>query len=278
MLKRSLIGKTAVLVIIITLGLLLIFLTSMDETTSEDQQILPVKIIYAEKGDLKKLLRISGFIESETMVTVLPRIGGTLTSLNVEMGDSVKKDDVLGSIDSEPYDLAYNQAQAAFFVAQSTFTRVSSLYSTKSVSQQTFEEAKANYDAMKSNYELAELNLSYTELKSPVQGVVLEKHVSRGSMVAPQVPVVTIGDIDDLKVNAGVPEIHYSFFQKNKENMNVSITVPALENKQFEGIISNIAPYISPKTRNFIVKCRITDNESFTTWNVCLSQLCSGKT
>ncbi|MCK5672135.1 MAG: efflux RND transporter periplasmic adaptor subunit, partial [Spirochaetales bacterium] len=77
-----------------------------------------------------------------------------------------------------------------------------------------------------------------------------------------QIPVVTIGDINDLKVNSGVPEIHYSFFQKNKEIMNVRITVPALENKQFEGIISNIAPYISPKTRNFVVKCRITDIES----------------
>ena len=260
--KKSIFGKTVVLIIIAALAAVLIITGSKKDTVPEDQQILPVKIIHAEKGDLEKLLRISGFIESETMVTVLPRIGGTLTSLNVEMGDSVVKDEILGSIDSEPYDLVFNQAQAAFLVAQSTFTRVSSLYSTKSVSQQTFEEAKANYDAMKSNFELAELNLSYTELKSPVQGVVLEKHVSRGSMVAPQIPVVTIGDINDLKVNSGVPEIHYSFFQKNKENMNVRITVPALENKQFEGIISNIAPYISPKTRNFVVKCRITDIES----------------
>ena len=260
--NKSILGKTAVIVIIAVLAAILLILSSGKELDSDDQQVLPVKTTFATQGDLEKLLRISGFIESDTMVTVLPRIGGTLTDLFVEMGDKIEKDQILALIDNEPYKLSYNQAKAAYMAADSTFKRISNLYLTKSVSQQNYDEAKANYDALKSTYELAELNLSYTELKAPVHGVILEKHVSRGSMVAPQVPVVTIGDIDALKVNSGVPEIHYSFFLSNKESMEIKITVPALNNDLFKGSISHIAPFITPQSRNFIVKCLIEDDES----------------
>jgi membrane fusion protein, multidrug efflux system len=259
--NRILFGKTAVFVFIAALGALLWFLTSTEKTTPSAQQILPVKIIYPEKGDLGKILRVSGFVESETMITIFPRIGGILTEIYVEMGDPVEKDQIIGLIDSEPYDLSFNQAKVAFLVAQSTFNRVTNLYNTGNVSQQIYDEAKANYDALKSGYELAELQLSYTKLKAPVQGVVLEKHISKGSMISPQVPVVTIGDLQNLKINAGVPEIHYSFFQKHKTDMEINITVPALENSLFSGSISNIAPFIKPQSRNFVVKCQINDSE-----------------
>ena len=260
--NKSLAWKTVVILIIVTIAALLIFTGFRKESSGEDTQILPVKTIYAERGDLEKLLRISGFIESETMVTVLPRIGGILTDIFLEMGDHVEEGQIIAKIDSEPYNLSFSQAKAAFLAAESTFKRISSLYSTNSVSRQNYDEAKANYDTLKSIYELAELNLSYTELRAPVQGVILEKHVSRGSMVDPEVPVVTIGDIKDLKVNSGVPEIHYSFFQKHKDSMGVKITVPALNNHIFDGTISNIAPYISALSRSFIVNCHVFDEES----------------
>ena len=259
---RSKLSKMAILLVIFALAVLIIRMTSLKESGSEVQQILPVEITQARQGSIEKRLRISGFIESDTMVTVLPRIGGILTEIYVEMGDAVEEDQIIALIDSEPYQLSFNQAKAAFLTAESTFNRISSLYSSKSVSQQNYEEAKANYDTLKSAFELAELNLSYTELRAPVKGVILEKHVSRGSMVAPQVPVLTMGDIDNLKVNGGVPELHFSFFQNHREDMDILITVPALENSHFKGVISNIAPFISPRTRNFTVKCRVIDEES----------------
>lgn len=258
---KSFVGKALILAAIGGAAALLIIITSLRKPEVREEPVLPVETVEAEKGDLAKKITISGFIESDTMVTVLPRIGGILNEIYPEMGDAVEKDQVLALIDSEPYVLTYNQAKAAFLAAESTYNRVSSLYSTKSVSQQNYDEARANYDALKASYELAELNLSYTELRSPVSGVVLEKHVSRGAMVASQVPVVTIGDISDLKVNCGIPEIHYSHFQRNKDSMDVVVTVPAMEDRMYSAKISQIAPYISPESRNFTALCRINDEE-----------------
>lgn len=260
--RKNLLGKSLVFVAIALVAILLIFSTARREKEITFELVMPVKTILAEMGDLQKLLRISGFIESDTMVTVFPRISGTLTALYLEMGDPVEEDQIIALIDSEPYQLAFNQAKAAFLAADSTFKRISSLYSTKSVSQQNYDEVKANFDALKSSYELAELNLSYTGLKSPVSGVILEKHVSRGAMVAPQIPVVTVGDIYNLKVNCAIPEIHYSFFAGNMNNLDVILSVPALANKKFLGTISHIAPFISPQTRTFIVKCEVVDDQS----------------
>lgn len=51
----------------------------------------PVIITSPEYGSIKRVFRINGFIESDTMVTILPKISGTLLSLKVEVGDSVQK-------------------------------------------------------------------------------------------------------------------------------------------------------------------------------------------
>nr|MDA3811425.1 efflux RND transporter periplasmic adaptor subunit [Spirochaetaceae bacterium] len=45
-------------------------------------------------------------------------------------------------------------------------------------------------------------------------------------------------------------------------NMDIKITVPALDNKIFRASISNIAPFITPQTRNFIVKCQINEKKT----------------
>ncbi|MBN2659173.1 MAG: efflux RND transporter periplasmic adaptor subunit [Spirochaetales bacterium] len=259
--SRSILGKSLFLFIVALSAAALILITFLRKEAVREEPVLPVETLIPFQGDLEKIITISGFVESETTVTVLPRIGGTLEDISVEMGDPVEKDQVIAHIDSEPYTLSYNQARAAYLAAESTFKRVSSLYATKSVSQQNYDEAKGNFDALQASYELAELNLSYTNLSSPVKGVVLQKHVSRGSMVAPQVPVVTIGDIENLRVKCGIPEIHYSYFQKQGRSMEVKIRVPAMDNRVYSGTISHIAPYVSSQSRNFSIICGIDDEE-----------------
>lgn len=258
---KSILGKSLFLFFVAVSAGILIFVTSFRKEAERKEPALPVQIVKAKRGDLVKSITVSGFIESDQMVTLLPRISGTLNDIYLEMGDAVEKDQVVALIDSEPYMLAYNQARAAYLAAESTFNRISSLYASKSVSQQNYDETKANFDALQASFELAELNLSYTKLKSPVSGVVLEKHVSKGSMVAPGVPVLTIGDLSDLRVKCGIPEIHYAYFSNGKSAVEVHIRVPAMNNHIYRGHISNVAPYISSGSRNFSVLCQIEDEE-----------------
>lgn len=258
---KSAVVKISVFLVIAAFAVLLIFLASMRTDSKTGEPVLPVVTVQVMKGDLEKHLRVGGFIESESTVTVLPRISGRVTDISVEMGDPVTKDQVIATIDREPYELAWNQARAAFLASESTFKRISGLFATKSVSQQNYDEARAAYDAARAAFDLADLNLSYTMVKAPVAGVILEKHISTGAMAAPQVPLVTIGDLDNLQVSCGIPEIHYSSFDKKGAAMTVRIAVPAMGGAEFPGKIKNIAPYVSSDSRNFKVICTVKDEK-----------------
>ena len=228
------------------------------EIAIEEAVRVPVSVVYPEQSTIQRTFRISGYVESESMVTVLPKISGTLTNLYLDVGDTVEKGQVIGTIDSESYELTLRQAEAGYFAAKSTFERMEQLYQANATSKQNYDQAKSQYDAAKSQYELAQLQFDYTEIKAPVGGVVLQKHTSEGSLVAQQVPIVTIGDLERLAVNAKIPEKYYTYFSGKGKNMEIEAKLPALEGKTIGARIKTVSPYISPETKNFETECSLT--------------------
>jgi hypothetical protein len=96
-----------------------------------------------------------------------------------------------------------------------------------------------------------------------VDGVVLVKHASVGSLVASQVPIVTIGDLEDLRVKAKIPENHYAFFAEKESAMEVRAEVPALGGRIIGIRVEAVAPYISPESKTFETICTLTGDTDF---------------
>ncbi len=219
---------------------------------------LPVVVIKARKGYLKKSLELTGFAESENQVTVLPKISGTLDSLLVDVGDQVTAGQIIAKIDPELYRLTLNQIEAMYRVSEWTYNRVSRIYESGAGSGEQYENAKAQYESLQAQYDLALLQYEYTNVISPVDGTILIKHINQGSIVAPQVPIVTIGSLDQLAVSVSVPEEYYRYFSEKSSMPEVTLRQPsALENEEIPGRIDSAAPYISPESRNFEVKVQI---------------------
>jgi membrane fusion protein, multidrug efflux system len=210
---------------------------------------LPVCVIVPERGDLARTLRLNAHIESESMVTVLPLVSGILQELFVEQGQQVQKDQIIARVDAARYELQLKQAEAAYFSSKSSYERVDQLYKAGATTQQNFDQAKAQYEAYASQYDLARLQLSYANVKSPVQGVVLVKHLSVGSIAAPERPLVTIGDLAELVVRARIPERYYRLFEENRELMAISVFGP--DGDEYQARIKSISPFVSAETKNF---------------------------
>lgn len=238
-----------------------------EEVEKEEMIQLPVKVMNPVSGELKKVFSITDYIESDATVTVFPKISGTLEWLQVDVGDEVEESEILAGIEEERYRLSLDEAEAAFSAAESTFKRTENLYQAKAVSKQNYDEAKARYDMTRARLEQARLQYRYTRLESPISGKVLVRHVSQGALVSPEVPLVTIADMEKLLVKADIPEEYYGFFLGQSENIEVFGAVPALgalagENNQSkaENIIpfrvTTVAPFISAETKSFHVHCK----------------------
>ncbi len=224
--------------------------------------LAPVSVIQPTFGKLTQELQLNGYIESETTITVVPKISGTLDNLYVDIGDEVKKDEVIAEIDSESYELTLQQAEASYLAAKSTYERTKQLYDAQATSRQNYDQAKSQYDAAKSQYELARLHYTYTTIRSPIDGTVLKKHTAAGSLVGPQVPIMTIGDLDNLEIKAKIPEKYYELFVNKKNGIPVTLTLPALQNRKLPARIETVSPYISPETKNFEAVCKISGDFS----------------
>jgi len=234
-------------------------------TGSEETQVVikpPVRVIRPAFGSLERVFRLNGYVEAETTVTVLPRINGSLNILHVRVGDRVEKGGLMAEIDAESYSLTLKQAESAYLAAKSTFERLERLYESRSTSKQSYDDARAQYEAYKSQYELARLQYTYTKITSPIDGVVLIRHTSEGSLVAPQVPIVTIGDLSSLVIHARVPEQYYQNFSTNPEDFDISGRIPAAGNREFRGRIRTLSPYISPETKSFEVSIELLGDTS----------------
>jgi len=178
---------------------------------------------------------------------------------------------------------AYNQALAQYELAEKTYNRFKKLFETESVSKQEFDEVEAKYKLAlegkimaQKNIELAEEKLnqvklkkvqaeaalnevntyiSYTKLKAPFDGTVLEKMSDVGNLASYSTPILKLGTFDS-EIVINIPE---NFYQNVSLHKNVKVKIPS-QDKVFETEITEISKDISPSSRTFYVKLKAEES------------------
>jgi HlyD family secretion protein len=121
------------------------------------------------------------------------------------------------------------------------------------IQREGLEAARAHQRELLAQYEAAKVQLGHTEIRSPIDGVVLTKNVESGEVVNPATPVVTVANVDELWMNIYVPETQTGMV---KLGQPVEITVDSLPGKTFKGKIA----FVSPKSE-FTPKTILTSEE-----------------
>ncbi len=215
-----------------------------------ENPLAPVKVAKPYRADLEQSLELSGYIEAQAMIPVVPFVQGTITGYYAKAGDVVAEGDVLAQIDSEPYELQLKQAEAVYLAAEATFTRVSDLYQSGAATRQNYDEAKAQYDAYKAQYELALMQLGYATVTAPVSGTVLMAGSAEGSIGTSTSPLYVIADLDKLQINLNVPERYFDLMNGNKDTIRAIVT---RDGASASAVVDTIAPYVSPESKTFKV-------------------------
>lgn len=242
----------------------LIILVTRKKPVSEKEENLPSVVIQKPStGKLVEAVTISGYVEAKDMIPVVPFVSGTITEYPARAGDFVTKDTLLAKIDDAPFRQQMLQAEAAYFAAKSTFDRVSNLYKSGATTQQNFDSAKAQADASKAQYDLAKLQVDYTEVKAPVDGTILIADQAVGGIGNQSQPVAVLADLSNQVVRLKVPEKYFDLFNLDREKLQVKVTRPAEKNMYEDAVtsatIENIAPYVSPESKNFVVVCHLDE-------------------
>lgn len=131
----------------------------------------------------KDIIQASGTVEI-TEVDVASKVAGRVTKIYVKKSDSVKAGDTLAEIDDRIINAQYDEAKAIYTQADEDFQRVKNLYGSNSVTKQKYDQTEALYTQTKARLEEAEIMKEETRIKAPWNGVIIDKYVEEGELVA----------------------------------------------------------------------------------------------
>ncbi len=220
------------------------------ESTQEKQPSLAVTVNSPAAGQ-GSTLSLSGKIEAVNNARLSTRMMGFVNRINVEIGDKVKKGELLVSINNSDLqaklaqvNAKITQAQAGYNNAEKDYNRFKNLFEENSASQKELDDVTANYEMAKARLEAArqmkneiQAQFAYVNIRAPFGGVITNKFVEEGDMANPGMPLVAMESPDAFEVRASVPESEVSSI---KEGTAVQVKVKTL-NKTLKGKISEIS-------------------------------------
>ena len=157
-----------------------------------------VVVAPVEAREMVEYQEFTGRIEPKETVEIRPRVAGYITAVHFSAGQRVKKGDLLVSIDSRPYDAALqratgdlDQAKLRLELAVREGKRAATLLAKSAISREEAEqrgtreaEAKAAVSIAEAAVATARLNVEWSQIRSPIDGVVSRAYVTPGNAVS----------------------------------------------------------------------------------------------
>ncbi|WP_277561195.1 efflux RND transporter periplasmic adaptor subunit [Acinetobacter beijerinckii] len=264
------------IVIVVFIAALLIWKSGSDKKTNQsvkqqktDQTVqkaaLTVTVIRPEQQNWQQTFTANGNIAAWQEVVIGSELSGQrLTKVNVNVGDQVKRGQVLAEINSETIraDLAaarasYAEAQAVLTDAITNNKRIQQLKNTGAISAQEATQyqtsqatAQARLDAAQAQIESNQLRLSQTQVVSPDHGVISARTATVGSLAQTGQELFRLIRDQRLEWRA---EVTTTDLYKLQQGMTAHIISPDPAQPAVTGKVRMIAPVIDPQTRYGLV-------------------------
>ena len=239
---------------LLSAGLLASCSSSSSSKATEEQSADTVRLVEVAPAEMRALNLSEEFtaqLEAKVLNNITAQAGGRLKQLLVKVGDRVGAGQAVARMEATQA----AQAQIQLADAKTNFARMDELYKVGGVSKAQWEQAKSAVDQAKLAYGNAAEN---TVLRSPISGFVTAKNYDNGDMTSPQLPVVVIQQIAPVKAVIGVSEQYYSFLKKGAA---ATLSVDALGEETFSGVVTNIFPTLDPVTHTVSTEIEVANKD-----------------
>ncbi len=198
-------------------------------------------------------METTGNIHADAHVIVYPKTSGQLVRIDVAEGATVKSGQVLALIDDEASRLRVRQLEVTRRQAKEKLDRIREMYENRMVSREAYDDAGYHYEDSDVSYKMALLELENTRIKSPIDGIVVSKKISKGDLINLSTPVFEIIDPDSLQIDVFIPEREIG---RLKTGMPAMIAPDSLPDRTFDAVIHQINPAVDAKTGTVKVTLR----------------------
>ena len=263
-------------------------LSACSEPPPEVEVAVRVVVTPAVQDDVTIYGDYVGRTEAYKRVEINARVNGFLEEIAFVDGGVVKKRAILYRIDPDPYQAVVDRARASLSSRQAALdkfrrdeARIKPLFEEDAASQLDYDDAVANVqqgeaalaEAM-ADLKKAQLELDYTEIKSPIAGLIGESRVDVGALIKANdtTPLTIVGQIDPINVYFAMSALDYLNARRRVRSRHedqksaregkalegkVSITLPDDSLYKFKGVVGFTSPQVNPETGTFAIRALV---------------------
>lgn len=253
---------------IITLISTTFFITSCGteekKVAVENTPAINVKVNKVAVNNNNPFLAVSGKIQATNSADISTRMMGYVEKVYVNVGDKIKKGQLLVAINNTDLqakkaqvNAGITQAKTAFTNAEKNYNRFKNLFESNSVTQKEMDDMTANYEMAKAGLASAnqmknEINaqFAYANITAPFSGIITSKNIETGAMTKPGMPLISLESPSDFEVIAMVPETEIS---QIKKGISVDVLVKAINNT-LKGTVSEVSTSAKNTGGQYLVK------------------------
>jgi RND family efflux transporter MFP subunit len=218
---------------------------------------VPVRVVSVERASLDRPLRAVGRLGQKRSLTLAFKNGGTIRSLFVQEGATVRKGQRLAVVDRTEIDAQVAQAEAAMEKADRDKARVDKLHAGAAAAQNDADNAATAADIAHANLEVARYNQNAAVLIAPEDGRIDKRLAEVGEVVGPGRPIYTLsGSSSGLVARVGVVDRELVDLRIGDR---ADVEVDALAGKRFAATVSEIARVPSIPSGTYEIELRVAD-------------------
>ncbi len=232
----------------------------------------PLAVAPVQYREVEQTYSAEGVVEATRQSTVSAQISGRVKEINFDVGDTVKKGQIILRIDQSEAAQALagsqaqvRQAQASLHNAKSNYERARQMFEQKFISQAALDKAEADYKvaqaqaaASESGESKAALVHGYTAVVAPYGGMVAARLVQMGEMVTVGQPLMTGFDPAQMRVIVNVPQDKLVDIGVRS---NVTIEFPTLKRRVRAASVS-VQPVADARTHTTRVRIDLPAKEA----------------
>jgi RND family efflux transporter MFP subunit len=249
------------------LAALLLAACGQGETPRQRAHPPDLKTAAVEMREVGLAYSAEAVIEAVRQSTVAAQVSGRIVELHFDVGDYVKKGEVIARIDEraatqalEASEAQVRQAEAELQNARLNYERSRQLVAQKFLSQAALDKAESDYKAAQARLGalLAGASQAATErgfatIVAPYSGIVSARHVELGEMATPGKPLLTGFDPGTLRVTATVPQTQIAAIQTSGQ---ARVEIPSI-GKWIDAKRVTIVPSADPRTHTTQVRLEL---------------------
>lgn len=231
-----------------------------------------------DRGAIIQRITANGTLNPVSVVNVGTQVSGTVLKLHTDFNKPVKANQVLLEIDPalirgriQQFEATLRSADATLRLAETTLQRNETLVAKGFISPSTLDQnrkevdvAKAQVAQVKSQLEQEQTNLAYTIIRSPIDGIVIDRKVDIGQTVAASFQTPTLfqiaRDLENMQIDTSVAEADVG---KLQEGMPIRFTTDAYPDRDFQGKIRMVRlnPTIQQNVVTYNVIVDVTNDQ-----------------